>query len=57
MKECFPEVDTGKKLRQTLNKADRGKKDVLLKQAYERTCDEGFFANNFCVLVYLTLSS
>ena len=46
MKECFPEVDTGKKLRQTLNKADRGKKDVLLKQAYKRTRDEGFFVNN-----------
>jgi hypothetical protein len=32
-------------------------KDVLLKQARERPCDEGFFHNDMHVLVHLTLYS
>jgi hypothetical protein len=40
VKEHFTEADT---------------KDVLLKQAHERLCDEGFFANNMHVLVCFTL--
>jgi hypothetical protein len=39
MKECFADANTGE--------------DVLLRQACERTCDEGFFANNMHVLVCL----
>jgi hypothetical protein len=33
MKECFPEADTGERM-------------FLLKQACERACVEGFFAND-----------
>jgi hypothetical protein len=43
MKEYFTEADTGE--------------DVLLKQACERTRDEGFFAKDTQVLVCLTLCS
>lgn len=61
MKECFPEVNTGERLRQTHEGTFGGsrhrRKDVLIKQACERTCDKGFFANNRHVLVCLTLCS
>ena len=55
-KKHLAEVDTGKRLgrfvKECLAEADTGRrKDVLLKQAHERTCDEGFFANNMHVLV------
>ena len=39
MKERFVEADTGER-----------REDVLLKQAHERICDEGFFANDMHVL-------
>jgi len=48
-KESFPEVDTGERLGQTREGAfswsRHRRKDVLLKQACERTRDEGVFAN------------
>jgi hypothetical protein len=60
MKECFPEVDTGERLRQTCEGtfgwSRHRRQDVLLKQACERTCD-GFIANDTLGLVCLTLSS
>jgi hypothetical protein len=51
MKECFPEVDTGERLKQAQEKG------CLLKQAYERTRDEEFLANDKIVLVCLRLCS
>ena len=57
MKECFPEVDTGKRLRQTregtFHWSRHRREDVLLKQAREKRSDEGFFANNMHVLVHM----
>ena len=54
MTEYFPELDTGKRLRQThegmLHSSRHRREDVLLKQARKRTCDEGSFANNTHVL-------
>ena len=54
-------VDTGKRLRQTregrFRRNRHRRKDVLLKQARERTYNEGCFANNTHVLVCLTLRS
>ena len=54
MKEHFAEVDTGERLRRFVKKhlaeADtEGRKGVPLKQAHERTHDEGFFANHKCI--------
>ena len=61
MKECFPEVDIGKRLRQshkeTFSLSKRSRKDVLLKQGYERTRDERFSANYVHVSAHLTLCS
>jgi hypothetical protein len=55
----FAEADTGEKLRQTCEGTfgwSRHRwKDVLLKQACERTRDEGVFANNTHGLFCLTL--
>jgi hypothetical protein len=48
VKDCFLEVDTGERLWYT-HEADFRRKDVLLKQARERTCDEGFFDNDTLV--------
>jgi hypothetical protein len=53
MKECFPKVDKGERLRQihegTFPRSRHRRKDALLKQAHERTCD-GFFANGMHVI-------
>ena len=61
LKQSFPEVDTDERLRQTcegmFHRSRHRRKDVLLKQTCERTCDEGFFANDKHVLVHLTLCS
>jgi hypothetical protein len=61
VKECFPEVDTGERLRQTHEGrfcwSRHGREDVLLKQARERPRDEGFFADVMYVLVRFTLYS
>jgi hypothetical protein len=61
VKECFPEVDTGERLRQTWEgifpEADIKEKDVLLKQERERTRDKECFANDMHMLVHLTLPS
>jgi hypothetical protein len=50
MKECFPEVDMGERIRQTCEGtfplSIHRREDVLLKQARERACDEEFFTNN-----------
>ena len=50
VKECFPEVDTGERLRQTpegtFHCGRHRREDVLLRQTCERTPDEGLFANN-----------
>jgi hypothetical protein len=63
VKECFPEMDTGERLRQTREgmsnlptRSSYKRKDVLLKQAHERTHDEGFF-NDMYMLVYFTSCS
>jgi hypothetical protein len=56
VKECFPEVDTSERLKQTpegtFHRGRHRRKNVLLKQARERTRDEGFFANDMHVLVH-----
>jgi hypothetical protein len=61
MKGRFIKVDTHERLRQTregtFHWSRHRREDVLLKQAHERTRDEGFFANNTHVLVHLTLHS
>ena len=61
MKECFPEVDTGERLRQTpegtFHCGRHRRENVLLKQAREGTRDEGFFANDTHVLVCLRMHS
>jgi hypothetical protein len=61
VKECFPEVGTGERLRQIhegmFSWSRHRRKDVLLKQARERTHGEGFFINHMLVLVHLTLCS
>jgi hypothetical protein len=61
MKECFPEVDTGERLRQTpegmFHWSRHGREDALLKHVCERIRDEGFFASNPHVLIRLTLCS
>ena len=53
VKKCFPEVDTGERLRQTHEGmfcwSRHRRKDVLLKQACGRTWNEGFFVNNMHV--------
>jgi hypothetical protein len=58
MKECFPEVDIGERLRQahegTFHLSRHRREDVLLKQTGESTCDKEFFANSMHVLVCLT---
>jgi hypothetical protein len=55
LKQSFPEVDTDERIRQTgegtFSRSRHRRKDVLLKQACERTC------NNTHVSVCLTLSS
>ena len=61
MKECFPEVDAGERLRQThegtsFTEADTGE-DILLKQTHEKTHDKRFFANHTHALVHLTVYS
>jgi hypothetical protein len=57
MKECSPEVDTNVKLGQTregmFHWSRHRREDGLLEQTHERTCDEGFFADNTHVLVFL----
>jgi hypothetical protein len=61
LKECFPKADTDERLKQTLEgkfpEVDIKAKDGLLKQVYERTHNEGFFAKDTQVLVHLTLHS
>ena len=61
MKECFCEVDTGERLRQTCERmfhwSRYRKNDVLLKQEHERTGDQGFFTNRRHILVHPALSS
>jgi hypothetical protein len=61
MKEWFPEVGTGVRLRQThegtFHWNRHRREDVLLKQAHESTHDAGVFANDMQVLVRLTLGS
>jgi hypothetical protein len=58
VKECFPEGDTGERLRQTpeskFHWSRHRWKDALLKQARARTREE-FFANTTRALVHLTL--
>jgi hypothetical protein len=54
VKECFADVGTGERLRQTCE-GTFSWRDVLLKQACDRTRDERFFANNTHALVPLTL--
>jgi len=50
MKEYFPEVDAYKMLRQThertFGKSRHRWKDILLKQAPKRICDDGLFTND-----------
>ena len=59
MKECFPKVDTGERLRQTgewtFNWSSHRKKDALVMQACERTHSERFFARDTQVLICLKL--
>jgi hypothetical protein len=54
-------MDTGERLRQTpegtFHWSRHRRKDILLKQARERTCDGGLFANDIRVLGCLTLQS
>ena len=54
-------VDTGKRLRQTregrFRRNRHRRKDVLLKQARERTHDGEFFTNDMHLLVYLIFHS
>jgi len=61
VKECFPEVHTGESQRQThegmFRQSRHRRKNVLLEQACERTCDEGFLTNDKYVLACLTLHS
>jgi hypothetical protein len=61
MKECFLEVDTGERRRQTceggLGSSRHRREDILRKQAHEKTHDEGFFPNDMHVLVCFTLHS
>ena len=53
MKECFSEVDTGERLRQIregmFNWSRHRRESVLLKQAHERTHDEGLLADDTCM--------
>ena len=59
MKECFPEVDTSERLRQTcegnFHRSRHKREVVLLEQAHERTHDKGFFVNDMHVLVHFIL--
>jgi hypothetical protein len=61
VKECFPEVDTGERIRQThegtFHWSRHRRENALLKQARERTHDEGFVTKDTHVLVHLTLHS
>lgn len=49
--------DIGRLVKECFAKADTGKRMLCLKQARERTLDEGFFAKNTHVLVCITLYS
>ena len=61
MKECLAKVGASERPRQPqegmFHCSRHRRKDVLLKQACERTRDKGFFANNTHVLAYFTLHS